>query len=646
MPDKDLSLRAGAIKPAGFSTSGFFMKMLTRLASHFSFDLDTPIGELDKKAMEVILFGSEEKIDWRFDSSSSEMYWEWTGKWEGLIPRLERLYKQTSSDSRRFELEKYMINKPCGACDGSRLKQESLAVRINEKNIFELNSLSIRDLFDFISHLHLSVNATKIAEPIIKETKDRLQFLMNVGLDYLTLSRNGGTLSGGEAQRIRLATQIGSELRGVMYILDEPSIGLHQRDNQKLIKTLQEMRDLGNTVIVVEHDEETMLAADHLIDIGPGAGVHGGQVMAIGTPEEVKKNTKSLTGDYLAHRQTISVPKTRRKPSGWINLLAAAENNLKKINVKFPTEVLCVVTGVSGSGKSTLVSQTLYPILANKLYQTKIKPGQYDKIENYGHVDKVIIIDQTPIGRTPRSNPATYTGVFTPIRELFASLKESKIKGYKSGRFSFNVDGGRCGTCAGDGVIKIEMNFLPDVYVECENCRGQRYNEETLLIRYKDKNIADILAMTIEEALKFFQSIPLIRNKLQIMFDVGLGYIKLGQSATTLSGGEAQRLKLSVELAKRDTGRTLYILDEPTTGLHFADIKKMLVVLNKLVDKGNTILVIEHNLDVIKSADWIIDLGPEGGAAGGEVIAVGTPEEIAKKKESYTGQFLKKILKI
>jgi excinuclease ABC subunit A len=641
VPDKDKSLAQGTIVPAGFSPNGIFGQMLEHLAKHFKFSMDTSYKNLPEEIVQILLYGSDHKFNWRFDSNSSDSYWEWQGRWEGILPRLERLYKQTTSESRRAEMEKYMTNKTCHDCQGARLKPESLAVTIADQGIFELTQLSVRNLQEFVDSLELSKAQVLIAKTIRKEILDRLQFLVDVGLDYLTLSRAGGTLSGGEGQRIRLATQIGSELRGVMYVLDEPSIGLHQRDNERLIKTLYSMRDLGNTVIVVEHDEDTILAADYVIDIGPGAGVRGGKVMAVGTPQEIIDNPKSLTGDYLSGRKQIEVPQRRRKPKGWITLEGAAANNLKKINVEFPVEVLSCVTGVSGSGKSTLVSNTLYPALARKLYQAKLPAGEHITVNNYGHADKVIIIDQTPIGRTPRSNPATYTGVFTYIRDLFSQTKEAKIRGYKPGRFSFNVAGGRCGHCEGDGLIKIEMNFLPDVYIECEQCHGQRYNDETLEVTFKDKTIADILDMTVDEAARFFIALPKISGKLQTMIDVGLGYIKLGQSATTLSGGEAQRLKLSVELSKRDTGRTLYILDEPTTGLHADDIKKLLAVLNRLVDKRNTVIVIEHNLDVIKCADWIIDLGPEGGDAGGEVVAVGTPEEIARHPQSYTGKYLK-----
>ncbi|MFA5076222.1 MAG: excinuclease ABC subunit UvrA [Patescibacteria group bacterium] len=642
--DKTLSLSEGAIKPQGYNVEGYFGQMLEKLAQKYHFSLDVAAERLPKKAIDIIMFGTEDEIDWRFDSRSSDSYWEWTGTWKGIIPRLERLYKQTESEMRRQEMERYMIEKPCTACQGQRLKPESLAVTLGQQNIHQLSQMPISELAQFLADLKLNKTQHEIGKLILKEVNSRCGFLLDVGLDYLNLSRRGSTLSGGEAQRIRLATQIGSELRGVMYILDEPSIGLHQRDNQKLIKTLYGLRDLGNTVIVVEHDAETILAADQVIDIGPGAGVHGGHIVSQGTPKQILADKKSLTGQYLSGRKKIPIPAKRRKPRGFISLLGAEHNNLKKINVDFPVEVLTVVTGVSGSGKSSLVSDTLYPALAKKLYGAKVTPGAHRQIENFGYVDKVIIIDQSPIGRTPRSNPATYTGVFTHIRDLFSQTKEAKIRGYGPGRFSFNVEGGRCGNCSGDGLIKIEMHFLPDVYVTCEQCHGQRYNEETLQVIYKDKNIAQVLDMTVEEAWQFFAPIPRIHNKLQTLMDVGLGYIKLGQSATTLSGGEAQRIKLTAELSKRDTGRTLYILDEPTTGLHFADVERLLGILNRLVDKGNTVMVIEHNLEVIKCADWIIDLGPEGGDKGGKVIAIGTPEQLAKDTQGYTGKFLRKVL--
>jgi len=644
IPDNSLSLADGAIKPKGFSNFGVFRQMLEKLADEYNFKTDVPVSKLSEETIELLMYGTDDKIDWRFDSSTTDTFWEWTGRWEGVIPRLERLYKNTDSESRRAEMEVYMIHKPCGACKGARLKEEALAVTVNEKNIDAVVNMTVKNLDSFLGAFKLAKTQYEIGHQIIKEIRDRLGFLIDVGLEYLTLARTGNSLSGGEGQRIRLATQVGSELKGVTYILDEPSIGLHQRDNQKLIATLKDMRDIGNSVIVVEHDEETINQADYVIDIGPGAGIHGGNIVSAGTPQQISADKKSLTGDYLSGRKQIEVPDKRRKPRGQMTLLGAKQNNLKNIDVSFPMEVFCCITGVSGSGKSTLVSDTLYPILAKKFYNARLIPGAHKDLTNYGYLDKVIIIDQSPIGRTPRSNPATYTGVFTYIRELFAATKEAKVRGYKAGRFSFNVDGGRCGNCSGDGTIKIEMHFLPDVYVDCEQCKGKRYNEETLQVLYKEKNISDVLNMTIEEALKFFEHVPRIKNKLQTLHDVGLSYVKLGQSATTLSGGEAQRMKLSAELARRDTGRTLYILDEPTTGLHFDDIKKLLKVLNKLVDRGNTVYVIEHNMDVIKSADWLIDLGPEGGDGGGEIVATGTPETVSKEAKSHTGKFLKKAL--
>lgn len=644
IPDRSVSLADGAIKPQGFSAHGFFLQMLSKLGKQFHFSIDVPVDDLSAEALGIIMHGSDQRIDWRIDSRTTDTYWEWSGKWEGVIPRLERLYKQTDSDSRRAEMERYMIEQACGACHEARLKEEALAVTVNGKNIHQVSDLSISQAQDFFTALPLAAGQKEVTEPILREIDSRLRFLIDVGLEYLTLARRSSSLSGGEGQRIRLATQVGSELRGVMYVLDEPSIGLHQRDNQRLIHTLTGLRDLGNTVIVVEHDAETILTADYVVDIGPGAGIHGGAIVAAGTPQQIMKSKASLTGQYLSGRKTIPVPARRRHPRGLITLSGVTEHNLKNITVEFPIEVFCCVTGVSGSGKSTLVSDTLYPILAKRFHHAKLGVGKHKKIENFGYLDKVIIIDQSPIGRTPRSNPATYTGVFTPIRELYAATKEAKVRGYSPGRFSFNVEGGRCEACQGDGVIKIEMHFLPDVYVTCEQCRGKRYNEETLTVTYRNKNIADVLAMTVEEAAVFFQHVPRIQHKMQTLLDVGLGYIKLGQSATTLSGGEAQRIKLTAELSRRDTGRTMYILDEPTTGLHFADVEKLLLVLNRLVDKGNTVLVIEHNLDVLKCADWIIDLGPEGGAGGGEIIAAGTPEQVMKVKESYTGHYLRSVL--
>lgn len=644
IPDRTVSLADGAIKPQGFNAHGFFLQMLTKLGKMFHFSIDVPVEELSAATLDLIMRGSDKRIDWRIDSRTTDTYWEWSGKWEGVIPRLERLYKQTDSDSRRQEMERYMIEQPCGACHEARLKEEALAVTVNGKNIHQVSEMSIVQAREFFANLPLAAGQVQVTQPILREIDSRLRFLVDVGLEYLALSRRSSGLSGGEGQRIRLATQVGSELRGVMYVLDEPSIGLHQRDNKRLLHTLTNLRDLGNTVIVVEHDAETILSADYVVDIGPGAGIHGGAIVAAGTPEQIMKSKASLTGQYLSGRKYIPTPERRRPPRGFITLSGVAEHNLKNITAEFPIEVLCCVTGVSGSGKSTLVSDTLYPILAKRFHHAKLNVGKHKKIENFGYLDKVIIIDQSPIGRTPRSNPATYTGVFTYIRELYAATKEAKVRGYDPGRFSFNVEGGRCEACQGDGVIKIEMHFLPDVYVTCEQCHSKRYNEETLTVLYRNKNIADVLDMTVEEAAQFFQHIPRVQHKMQTLLDVGLGYIKLGQSATTLSGGEAQRIKLTAELSRRDTGRTMYILDEPTTGLHFADVEKLLLVLNRLVDKGNTVLVIEHNLDVLKCADWIIDLGPEGGAGGGEIIATGTPEQIMKVKESYTGQFLRSEL--
>lgn len=645
VPNKDLSLNEGAIRPwRSQLQSGWVRQMVTKLAEALEFDMDTPWKDLPANIKHILLYGSEEKFRFDIHSNSYESHYSYLGMFEGAIKQLERHYRQTDSDDRRREMEKYMNDKNCAGCGGQRLKPEALAVTINGVNIFESTEKSITHALEFFSHLDLTNEQQKIATLILKEVTSRLQFLLDVGLEYLTLSRAAGTLSGGEAQRIRLATQIGSELRGVMYILDEPSIGLHQRDNSKLIATLKRLRDLGNTVIVVEHDEETMLAADHLIDLGPGAGTHGGYLVAAGTPAQVKKNKKSLTGKYLAYDEEIIIPNDRRLPSGFLEVVGARENNLKDITVGIPLNVLACVTGVSGSGKSTLVNSIVYNALANRLNRGHYVAGDHKEIRGLELVDKIIAVDQSPIGRTPRSNPATYIGVWTYIRELFASLPEAKARGYKPGRFSFNVKGGRCEECEGDGVKKIEMHFLPDVYVTCERCKGKRFNSETLHVKYKERTIADVLDMTVEDALEFFTAIPSVKNKLQTLVDVGLGYIKLGQSSTTLSGGEAQRIKLTSELSKRGKGNTLYILDEPTTGLHFADVNRLLAVLNRLVEKGNSVLVIEHNLDVIKSSDHIIDLGPEGGDKGGEVVAHGTPEKIAQTKGSYTGQYLKNIV--
>jgi excinuclease ABC subunit A len=643
VPNKDLSLNDGAIKPWRTQLQKGYRNQLVRaVAEAYGFSMDTPWQKLPANIKHILLFGSEEKFKFDLHSQSYESHFSYLGMFEGAIKQLERHYRETQSEERKRDIEKYMNNKNCQSCQGQRLKPEALAVTLGGKNIFSVSECSISKAQEFFNSLKLNDTEKKIAKLILKEINSRLQFLIDVGLQYLTLSRAAGTLSGGEAQRIRLATQVGSELRGVLYILDEPSIGLHQRDNQKLINTLKHLRDLGNTVIVVEHDEETMLAADHLIDLGPGAGRHGGYVVAQGTPEQVKKNKKSLTGKYLSYNEQIIMPSERRQPKGWLEVNGAREHNLKNIDIKFPVGVFTGVTGVSGSGKSTLVNGILRKALANALQHGNELVGEHREIRGIKNFKKVIAVDQSAIGRTPRSNPATYIGIWTFIRELFSQLPEARARGYKPGRFSFNVRGGRCEECEGDGVKKIEMHFLPDVYVECEKCKGKRFNAETLHIRYKDKTIADVLDMTVEEALEFFKAIPSIQTKMQTLFDVGLGYIKLGQSSTTLSGGEAQRIKLTTELSKRGNGEILYILDEPTTGLHFADVNRLLLVLNRLVDKGNTIIVIEHNLDVIKSADYLIDLGPEGGDAGGEVVACGTPEQVAQTKGSYTGQYLKK----
>lgn len=644
LPDKGLSFAdIGAIAPwKGPNT--WRMTYLEALADYYDFDLRTPIEDLPKKIVNLVMHGNNEEIEVVFKSKKSGSTFRHFGEWEGVIPQLERYLQDTDSEDRRERIMKFMTEKPCPECKGHRLKAVVLAVTIDKMNIIEFTDLSVEKSLAKIKKLKLSETEKKIAKMVVKEIQDRLRFLFDVGLGYLTLSRSAGTLSGGEAQRIRLATQIGSELRGVMYILDEPSIGLHQRDNQRLISTLKRLRDIGNTLIVVEHDEDTMNAADHLIDIGPGAGIHGGRIISEGTPAKVKRDPKSITGKYLSGKKQIQVPANRRSYKDVIEVKQAEQNNLKKISASFPVGVLTCVTGVSGSGKSTLVNEILYKGLSNKLYRSHQITGKHKAINGVDQFDKVINIDQSPIGRTPRSNPATYIKVFGDIRDLFAQTKEAKARGYKPGRFSFNVAGGRCDTCDGDGVLRIEMHFLPDVFVECETCKGHRYNRETLEVKYRSKSIADVLEMSVEEALEFFEAIPKIKKKLATLNDVGLGYIKLGQSSTTLSGGEAQRIKLTSELAKRDTGRTLYILDEPTTGLHFADIEKLLDVLNRLVDRGNTIVVIEHNLDVIKTADHIIDLGPEGGDGGGKIIATGTPEEITQNKKSYTGQFLKPML--
>ncbi|MGG3772517.1 excinuclease ABC subunit UvrA [Heyndrickxia faecalis] len=645
IPDASLTLNEGAIAPWEPISSQYYPQLLKAVCEHFGIDMDTPVKDLPKHQMEIILYGSgNERIYFHYENDFGQVRDNMI-QFEGVLNNIERRYRETSSDFTREQMEKYMAEQPCPKCKGYRLKPESLAVKVGGKHISEVTDYSIAEARSFFAHLELTEKEQAIARLILREIESRLGFLVNVGLDYLTLSRSAGTLSGGEAQRIRLATQIGSRLTGVLYILDEPSIGLHQRDNDRLIATLRQMADIGNTLIVVEHDEDTMLAADYLIDIGPGAGVHGGKVVAAGTPREVMKNPDSLTGQYLSGKKFIPLPPERRKGDGrFVEIRGAKENNLKNINVKFPLGLFIAVTGVSGSGKSTLVNEILHKALAQKLQRAKAKPGAYKEIKGIEHLDKVIDIDQSPIGRTPRSNPATYTGVFDDIRDVFASTNEAKIRGYKKGRFSFNVKGGRCEACHGDGIIKIEMHFLPDVYVPCEVCHGKRYNRETLEVQYKGKNIADVLDMTVEDAISFFENIPKIRRKLQTIADVGLGYVKLGQPATTLSGGEAQRVKLASELHRRSTGRSFYILDEPTTGLHVHDIAKLLDVLQRLVENGDTVLVIEHNLDVIKTADYIIDLGPEGGDGGGTVVATGTPEKVAEHPTSYTGKYLKPVL--
>ncbi|NKI20885.1 excinuclease ABC subunit UvrA [Paenibacillus dendritiformis] len=645
VPDSSKTIEDGAFEAWAGSTSNYYPQFLQAVCEHYGIPTDVPVSQLEPEQMTKLLHGTEgEKVRFRYENDFGHKK-EAQVAFEGIIHNLERRYRETASEGIREYIEGFMSAKPCGTCKGHRLRKESLAVTINDQNMAYVTALSIGEAQRFFSSLELTEKEQLIAHLILKEINARLGFLVNVGLDYLTLSRAAGTLSGGEAQRIRLATQIGSSLMGVLYILDEPSIGLHQRDNDRLIQTLEHMRDLGNTLIVVEHDEDTMLAADHIIDIGPGAGIHGGQVIAEGTPEEIMKDKHSLTGQYLSGRKFIPVPAKRRAPDGrWIEIIGAKENNLRSVNVKFPLGVFTAVTGVSGSGKSTLVNEILYKTLARDLNRAKVRPGQYKEIRGLEHIDKVVDIDQSPIGRTPRSNPATYTGVFDDIRDLFSTTNEAKIRGYKKGRFSFNVKGGRCEACRGDGIIKIEMHFLPDVYVPCEVCKGKRYNRETLEVKYKGKSIADVLELTIEDAAEFFQNVPRIHRKIQTLLDVGLGYMKLGQPATTLSGGEAQRVKLAAELHRRSTGKTFYILDEPTTGLHVADIDRLLQVLHRLVDSGETVLVIEHNLDVIKTADYLVDLGPEGGSGGGTIVATGTPEQVVKVSGSYTGRYLKPIL--
>jgi excinuclease ABC subunit A len=644
VPDDSLSIRDGALKPWEKRSSIYYHQMLDTISAHFKFKLSTPFNKLTKKIQKILLYGSgDEHIKYFFEKDGRQQHY--TDTFDGVIPDLERRYLETDSTWSREEIARFMRALPCQQCDGKRLRKEAISVKVTDFNIVELTSFSIGKAFKFFKDLKLTKQENNIARRIVKEIKERLGFLTNVGLEYLSLDRTSATLSGGESQRIRLATQIGSSLMGVLYVLDEPSIGLHQRDNDRLLATLIRLRDLGNTVIVVEHDEATIRSADYVVDLGPGAGIHGGEITFSGTPKALLKSKNSLTGQYLSGKKKIATPDQRRKGNGeFLELLGANENNLKNINVKFPLGCLICVTGVSGSGKSTLTLDILYKSLAKHFYRSVDKPGAFDKIQGIHYLDKVIDIDQSPIGRTPRSNPATYTGVFTLIRELFSQVPEARARGYKPGRFSFNVKGGRCEACQGDGVIKIEMHFLPDVFVTCEVCQGKRFNRETLEILYKGKSIADVLNMTAEEGNEFFINIPAIKNKLQTIKDVGLDYIRLGQQATTLSGGEAQRVKLSKELSKRSTGRTLYILDEPTTGLHFADIEHLLKVLQKLVDSGNTVVIIEHNMDVIKTADHIIDLGPEGGDGGGCILAEGTPEKIAKSKTSYTGKYLKEYL--
>ncbi len=645
IPDKSKSIREGALAPwKNNNGDSWYYNIVEAASKHFGFSVNTPISKLDNSVIDLLLYGSKgEKFKMRYDREFGKG--EVMIAFEGVVNNLKRRYKQTKSDYIRNEIEKYMSSTPCPTCGGTRLKKESLSVFINKTSIAEVSSMPVHKIKEFFETLKLTEKQEIISKQVIKEIKARLGFLINVGLDYLTLSRTAGTLSGGESQRIRLATQIGSSLVGVLYILDEPSIGLHQKDNGKLLKTLRDLTDLGNTVIVVEHDEETMCAADHIIDIGPGAGIHGGFIVAKGTIDDIKESDKSITGQYLSGKKFISVPEIRRESNGnRIIIKGAEENNLKNIDIDIPLGVFNCVTGVSGSGKSTLVNEILYKALAKQIYDSRNRPGKHKEIQGYEYLDKIIEIDQSPIGRTPRSNPATYTGVFDFIRDVYASTTEARMRGYKKGRFSFNVRGGRCEACRGDGIIKIEMQFLPDVYVPCEVCKGKRYNRETMEVKYKGKNISEILDMTVEDALIFFENIPKIKKKLQTLFDVGLGYIRLGQPSTQLSGGEAQRIKLAFELSKRSTGRTLYILDEPTTGLHTADISKLLKILDRLVEGGNTVIVIEHNLDVIKRADYIIDLGPDGGDRGGNVVAVGTPEEVSENPKSYTGMYLKKVL--
>ncbi len=646
IPDKQKSILEGAIRPWTGHFATFRASMLKDVGKKYGFDLSTPVAKMTQKQLNVVLYGTEENIHFKYESRYSDSRWEYSGTFEGVIPNLDRTYRQTESESKREDLMQFMRERPCERCNGRRLREEALAVRIGGKSIMEVCDMSIDSCYGFFLQLELSETERYIARTILKEIMSRLEFLRNVGLNYLTLNRMSATLSGGESQRIRLATQIGSNLTGVLYVLDEPTIGLHQRDNARLIDTLKKLRDLDNTLVVVEHDEEVIRSSDWIIDIGPGAGVHGGQIVASGTLDEITASHDSITGAFLRGEQTAVQMHQRMQPSKWLTVHGAQENNLKKIDVRFPLGCMSVVTGVSGSGKSTLVNDILFKALAGHFYGAKDRPGRHERISGLEHVDKVIGIDQSPIGRTPRSNAATYVNAFTPIRELFAKTPQAREMGYTAGRFSFNVSEGRCEACEGGGVKKIEMQFLPDVYVMCDECKGRRYNSETLLIKYKGKTISDVLDMTVEEALSFFSNIPAITKKLQTLNDVGLGYLRLGQPATTMSGGEAQRIKLAEELSKRDTGRTVYVLDEPTTGLHFADVSKLLHVLKRLVELKNTIIVIEHNLDVIASADWIVDLGPEGGEGGGTVVAEGTPEKIAENASSYTGQYLKHKLAI
>ncbi|MGA9153643.1 MAG: excinuclease ABC subunit UvrA [Candidatus Nitrosopolaris sp.] len=647
IPDRSKSILEGAVKPWSGHFATFRSAMLRDVGKRFGFDLGTPISNMTERQLKIILYGTDENIHYKYESRYSDSRWEYRGSFEGVIPNLERTYRETESDSKREELMQFMREHPCEKCRGKRLRDEALSVKIQQKSIMDVCDLSIDECLGFFDNIRLSERETHIARIILREIISRLEFLRNVGLIYLTLNRTTGSLSGGESQRIRLATQIGSNLTGVLYVLDEPTIGLHQRDNAKLIDTLKKLRDLDNTLIVVEHDEEVIRSSDWIVDIGPGAGVHGGEIVTTGTLGRILEARDSITGAYLRGDMLVSYPvQNRRTPRNWITVYGARENNLKSINAQFPLGCMTVVTGVSGSGKSTLVNDIFFRALTNYFYNSKERPGKHDRISGLEHIDKVIGIDQSPIGRTPRSNAATYVNAFTPIRMLFSRTPYARELGYRPGRFSFNVPEGRCDACEGGGVMRIEMQFLPDVYVTCDECKGKRYNSETLNVKYKGKTISEVLDMTVDEAVEFFKNVPVVEKKLQTLDKVGLGYIRLGQPATTLSGGEAQRIKLSAELSKRDTGRTLYILDEPTTGLHFADVSKLLSVLNTLVNLGNTVIVIEHNLDVIACADWIIDLGPEGGDGGGDIVVAGTPEEVANSHTSYTGRYLKPKLSI